>query len=70
MVLEYNAMQAGLLPVPLSLSKSGGLRAGKRASKRRPGHLLPPGFALLTASSVALILIIPGQDPAGVLRCH
>ena len=37
MVLEYNAMQAGLSIAPLSLSMFGvALLAGKRAGRRRP----------------------------------
>ena len=48
MVLEYNAMQAGLSLAPLSLSMFGvALLAGRRAGKRRPSGIVRAGFALL-----------------------
>ena len=50
MVLEYNAMQAGLSLAPLSLSMFAvALLAGKRAGKRRPSSIIRVGFALLLA---------------------
>ena len=50
MVLEYNAMQAGLSIAPLSLSMFAvALLAGKRAGKRRPSGIIRLGFALLVA---------------------
>ena len=60
MVLEYNAMQAGLSLAPLSLSMFGiALLAGKRAGKRRPSSIVVLGFALLTTGAFLLIPIIP-----------
>jgi MFS family permease len=60
MVLEYNAMQAGLSLAPLSLSMFGvALLAGKRAGKRRPSNVVLVGFTLLTAGAALLIPIIP-----------
>ena len=60
MVLEYNAMEAGLSLAPLSLSMFGmALLAGKRAGKRRPSSIIRLGFALLTAGVVVLIPIVP-----------
>jgi len=60
MVLEYNAMQAGLSLAPLSLSMFGvALLAGRRAGKRRPGGIVRAGFALLTVGAVVLIPIVP-----------
>ena len=48
MVLEYNAMQAGLSLAPLSLSMFAvALLAGKRAGKRRASSIIRVGFALL-----------------------
>ena len=60
MVLEYNAMQAGLSLAPLSLSMFGvALLAGKKAGKRRPSSIIRLGFALLTLGLVVLIPIVP-----------
>jgi len=60
MVLEYNAMQAGLSLAPLSLSMFGAaLLAGKRAGKRRPASVIRAGFALLTVGLVVLLPIVP-----------
>ena len=65
MVLEYNAMQAGLSLAPLSLSMFAvALLAGKKAGKRRPSSIIRLGFVLLTIG-------IAGADPdraAGGLR--
>jgi EmrB/QacA subfamily drug resistance transporter len=63
MVLEYNAMQAGLSLAPLSLSMFGmALLAGKRAGGRRPSSIIRVGFALMAAGMVALILTVPRAD--------
>jgi LPXTG-motif cell wall-anchored protein len=63
MVLEYNAMGAGLSLAPLSLSMFGmALLAGKKAGPRRPSSIIRFGFALLTTGIVALILIVPRAD--------
>ena len=63
MVLEYNAMQAGLSLAPLSLTMFGvALLAGKRAGKRRPAGIIRVGFLLLTAGLVVLIPIVPRAD--------
>ncbi len=63
MVLEYNAMQAGLSLAPLSLSMFGtALLAGKKAGTRRPANIVCLGFALLTAGMAALIPIVPRAD--------
>src|SRR5829696_4860992 len=60
MVLEYNAMQAGLSLAPLSLSMFAiALLAGKRAGKRRPSVIIRAGFALLTVGVLLLILVVP-----------
>ena len=48
MVLEYNALQAGVSLAPLSLSMFAvALLAGKRAGKRRPAGIIRAGFALV-----------------------
>ena len=63
MVLEYNAMQAGLSLAPLSLSMFAvALLAGKRAGTRRPASIIRLGFLLLTVGVVVLIPIVPRAD--------
>jgi EmrB/QacA subfamily drug resistance transporter len=63
MVLEYNAMQAGLSLAPLSLSMFGtALLAGKMAGKHRPASVIRLGFALLTTGMLVLIPIVPRAD--------
>jgi MFS family permease len=63
MVLEYNAMLAGLSIAPLSLSMFGtALLAGRRAGKRRPSRVIQVGFALLTAGLLLLLPIVPRAD--------
>jgi Na+/melibiose symporter-like transporter len=63
MVLEYNAMQAGLSLAPLSLSMFGiALLAGRRAGKRRPSSIIRLGFALLAAGMLLLLPIVPRAD--------
>jgi EmrB/QacA subfamily drug resistance transporter len=63
MVLEYNAMQAGLSLAPLSLSMFGmALLAGRRAGRRRPSSIIRLGFALLTVGMLSLIPIVPRAD--------
>ena len=60
MVLEYNAMEAGLSLAPLSLSMFGvALLAGKKAGTRRPASIVRLGFALLTIGMAILIPIVP-----------
>ena len=54
MVLEYNAMEAGLSIAPLSLSMFGvALIAGKRAGNRSPGRIIRAGFLLLVVGVAA-----------------
>ncbi|MEV4632150.1 MFS transporter [Rhodococcus coprophilus] len=63
MVLEYNAMQAGLSLAPLSLSMFAvALLAGNKAGDRRPSSIIRWGFVLLTVGIVALIPIVPRAD--------
>jgi EmrB/QacA subfamily drug resistance transporter len=62
-VLEYDAMEAGLSLAPLSLTMFGtAILAGKAAGKRRPSSLVRLGFALLTLGSVILVPIVPNAD--------
>jgi EmrB/QacA subfamily drug resistance transporter len=63
MVLEYNAMQAGLSLAPLSLSMFGvAIVAGRRAGKRPPSTIVRAGFLLLLIGFGVLILIVPRTD--------
>jgi EmrB/QacA subfamily drug resistance transporter len=60
MVLEYNAMEAGLSIAPLSLSMFGmALLAGRRAGRRRPAAIIRAGFALVALGLVGLLPIVP-----------
>src|SRR5689334_5931346 len=60
MVLEYNAMKAGLTLAPLSLSMFAvALLAGRKAGNRSPSKIIRGGFALLVVGVAALIPIVP-----------
>ncbi len=60
MVLEYNAMEAGLSIAPLSLSMFGvALLAGRRAGRRRPAAIIRAGFALVSLGLFALLPVVP-----------
>jgi MFS family permease len=68
MVLEYNAMQAGLTLAPLSLSMFGiALLAGKKAGNRRPSSIIRLGFALLAVGLLVLILVVPRAESGWAL---
>lgn len=63
MVLEYNALQAGLSLAPLSLSMFGtAILAGRRSGSRRPASIIRAGFVLLMVGLLALIPVIPRAD--------
>jgi EmrB/QacA subfamily drug resistance transporter len=63
MVLEYNAMQAGLSLAPISLSMfATAILAGKKAADRRPSSIIRLGFALLTTGLVLLVPLVPRAD--------
>jgi EmrB/QacA subfamily drug resistance transporter len=63
MVLEYNALLAGLSIAPLSLSMFGmALLAGRRAGRRRPSTIIRLGFLLLTAGLLLLVPLVPRAD--------
>ena len=60
MVLEYDAMEAGLSLAPLSLTMFGvALLAGKKAGGRRPSSIIMAGFTLLTIGFLVLLPIVP-----------
>ena len=63
MVLEYNAMLAGLSLAPLSLSMFVvALIAGRKIGERRPSTIVRLGFLLLTVGTVSLLPIVPRAD--------
>src|SRR5215471_11783163 len=60
MVLEYNALEAGLSLAPLSLSMFAiALLAGRKFGHRSPSKIILAGFALLTIGVAVLIPIVP-----------
>jgi MFS family permease len=60
MVLEYNALQAGLSLAPLSLSMFFvALLAGRKAGDRSPSRIILAGFCLLALGVAVLIPIVP-----------
>jgi MFS family permease len=63
MVLEYNALEAGLSLAPLSLSMFAiALLAGKKAGDRSPSRIIRMGFLLLVVGVGVLIPIVPRAD--------
>jgi MFS family permease len=63
MVLEYNALEAGLSLAPLSLTMFGvALLAGRKAGNRSPSKIILTGFLLLAAGVSVLIPIVPRAD--------
>ena len=63
MVLEYNALEAGLSLAPLSLTMFGvALLAGRKADNRSPSKIILTGFLLLAAGVGVLIPIVPRAD--------
>jgi hypothetical protein len=68
MVLEYDAMQAGLSLAPLSLTMFGmALLAGRKAGDRRPSTIIRVGFLLVAAGVVILLPIVPRTDSGWAL---
>lgn len=63
LVLEYNALEAGLSIAPLSLTMFAiAALAGRRAGRRRPVILIRWGFLLLSIGLVVIIPIVPRAD--------
>jgi EmrB/QacA subfamily drug resistance transporter len=63
MVLEYDAMEAGLSLAPLSLSMFAiALIAGRKAADRRPSAVIRFGFGMLVLGVALLIPIVPRAD--------
>ena len=68
MVLEYDAMEAGLSLAPLSLTMFAiALLAGRKAGGRRPGTIIRVGFALVTLGVLVLIPIVPRAESGWAL---
>jgi EmrB/QacA subfamily drug resistance transporter len=68
MVLEYNAMEAGLSLAPLSLSMFAvAIVAGRKAGDRRPSGIVRIGFLLLAIGMGALLPIVPRADSGWAL---
>ena len=60
MVLEYDALQAGLSIAPLSLSMFAvAMLAGRRAGDRRPSVIVRAGFLLVSVGVLGLIGVVP-----------
>jgi Na+/melibiose symporter-like transporter len=60
MVLEYNALEAGLSLAPLSLSMFAvAVVAGRKAGNRSPSKIIRGGFFLLAVGIVILVPIVP-----------
>jgi MFS family permease len=67
MVLEYNALQAGIALAPLSLSMFLiALLAGRRSGsmRRRPASIIQIGFALVAIGTLTMIPLVPRLDSA------
>jgi EmrB/QacA subfamily drug resistance transporter len=63
MVLEYDALGAGLSLAPLSLTMFGvALLAGRKAAGRSPSKIILTGFVLLAAGVAVLIPVVPRAD--------
>jgi EmrB/QacA subfamily drug resistance transporter len=63
MVLEYNAMQAGLSLAPLSLSMFAvAMLAGRKVGSRRPSTIVRVGFLLLAVGMGILVPVVPRAD--------
>jgi EmrB/QacA subfamily drug resistance transporter len=63
MVLEYDALEAGLSIAPLSLTMfAAALVAGRKAGDRRPSAIIRIGFALLALGLLAIVPIVPRAD--------
>jgi EmrB/QacA subfamily drug resistance transporter len=63
MVLEYNALEAGLSLAPLSLTMFAvALVAGRKAGNRSPSRIILVGFLLLLIGVAVLIPIVPRAD--------
>ena len=68
MVLEYDALEAGLSIAPLSLTMFVvALVVGRRAGRRSPSRIIRSGFMLLAAGVAVLLPIVPRADSGWAL---
>jgi EmrB/QacA subfamily drug resistance transporter len=68
MVLEYDAMEAGLSIAPLSLSMFAiALLAGRKAGQRSPGGIIRVGFALVALGVLVLLPTVPRAETGWAL---
>src|SRR4051812_18342232 len=68
MVLEYNALEAGLSLAPLSLSMFAvSMLAGRRAAHRRAPTIVRLGFALLIVGIAVVFVVVPRADSGWAL---
>jgi EmrB/QacA subfamily drug resistance transporter len=68
MVLEYNALEAGLSLAPLSLSMFAlSAWAGRRATDRRPSAIIRVGFLLVALGLIAVVAVVPRGDSGWAL---
>jgi MFS family permease len=68
MVLEYNALGAGLSIAPLSLTMfATALVAGRKAGGRSPSKIILAGFILLVVGLAILIPIVPRAHSGGAM---
>jgi MFS family permease len=65
MVLEYDAMETGLVMAPMSLTMFGvALAAGKRAGQHRPAAVIRLGAGLLSLG-VGVLIVVVGESHTG-----
>jgi hypothetical protein len=68
MVLEYNALEAGLSLAPLSLSMFAvSMLAGRHAANRRAPTIVRWGFLALVAGIVVILVVVPRADSGWAL---
>jgi hypothetical protein len=68
MVLEYNAMLAGLSLAPLSLSMFAvAMAAGKKAGGHRPAAIIRVGFLLTVLGTAAVLPLVPRAESGWAL---
>jgi hypothetical protein len=68
MVLEYNALEAGLSIAPLSLSMFAlSAWAGRHAATRRSSAIIRLGFLLVALGLTAVVLVVPRGDSGWAL---
>jgi MFS family permease len=68
MVLEYNALEAGLSLAPLSLSMFVlAAWAGRHAGRHRSSAMIRAGFSLVALGLIGVLLVVPGADSGWAL---